>query len=147
MMKISKIETITCLECVQTTAVCVANCLQWFAGVPACLRLLCVKFWLFSLGFGSTSVKNQLKKVITTKNCWISMDFHDFKDFIKSDSAISTGMAIQSCSGQFSPRKRTFQRRLIKFELFFSSFSTLSGRFGVVEITRCGQKLQNDQNL
>ena len=48
--------------------------------------------------------------------------------------------------GCFYPRKRTFQRRLKKFEPHFSCFPTLSGRFGVVEISRCGHIQQNDQN-
>ena len=67
----------------------------------------------------------------------------DFGDFMESASAISTGIPIQSCSGQFFPRKRTFQRRLKKFELDFLYFSPLSSRFGVVEITRCGDNQQN----
>ena len=48
--------------------------------------------------------------------------------------------------GGFYPRKRTFQRRLKKFENKISCFSTLSGRFGVVEFSRCGHIQQNDQN-
>ena len=48
--------------------------------------------------------------------------------------------------GWFYPRKRTFQRRLKKFENKISCFSTLSGRFGVVEFSRCGHIQQNDQN-
>ena len=64
------------------------------------------------------------------------MDFDGFGDFVESPSAISTGMPVQSCSGQFFPRKRTFQRRLKRFEIKFLLFSTLSSRFGVVETNR-----------
>ena len=70
----------------------------------------------------------------------------DFGDFMESPSAISTGMPIQSCSGQFFPRKRTFRRRLKKFEIKFLLFSTLSSRFGIVEITRCDDNQQNVEN-
>ena len=74
------------------------------------------------------------------------MDFMDFGDFMESPGAITTGMPIQSCSGQFFPRKRTFQRRLKKFEIKFLLFSTLSSRFGVVEITGRGDNQQNIEN-
>ena len=51
---------------------------------------------------------------------------------VRSRRACPSSVAQDS----FFPRKRTFQRRLKKFELNFLYFSPLSSRFGAVKITR-----------
>ena len=55
-----------------------------------------------------------------------------------------THRVVRTC---FPPQKRTFQRHLEKFEPDYLLFSPLSGRFGVVEIPRCGHNHQNVENL
>ena len=70
----------------------------------------------------------------------------DFEDFMESRSAIVAGMPIQSCSGQFSPSKTCVSEAFEEVSTENYVFSTLSGRFGVVEITGCDHNQQNVEN-
>ena len=47
------------------------------------------------------------------------MDLVNFQDFMKTASAISTGMPIQSCSGQFFPSETNVSEAFEKFEIQF----------------------------
>ena len=87
---------------------------------------------------------------------WISMDIKDFNGFLRiwEDFEISWNLLVRSwrvyparvARGRFFHRKRTFQKRLKRFELTFLCFSTLSDRFDVVDVTNdhgCHQNVEN----
>ena len=77
---------------------------------------------------------------------WISMDlmdFHDFKDFIKCDL---DGHAHPELLRTVFTSETNVSEAFEKFEIKCALFSTLSSRFGIVEITRCDDNQQNAEN-
>ena len=79
----------------------VVSCFRVVSDMKKCSGMKFSCFWLFSHPRCTLDITSG--RVGIGGYRWISMDLMDFKDFMISASAISTGMPIQSCSGQLFP--------------------------------------------
>ena len=117
-----------------------------FRGVWKSLKKIIQYFQHYLVGLVSSRsldvvTISKMLKIVENQGFWWIFKI-SWNLLVRSRRACPSRVAQDS----FFPRKRTFQRRLKMFEIKFLLFSTLSSRFGIVEITRCGDNQQNVEN-